>query len=171
MASLIVALLLNALVIGFEKIDCPHPYGKTVKKYSEKFDVPQNLVYAVIRVESNFDSDALSSSGAVGLMQIMPIAYKDYCLDTGEDYDVSLLSDPETNIRVGVYLLSRLYHTYGNWDTALAAYNAGWVNVNSWLKDERYSRGDGILFDIPYEQTKAYVEKVNHYFELYNDLY
>ena len=170
-ASLLIALGINALIVSIEKNDCPHPYWDIVKKYSYQYDVPENLVYAIIRVESDFKSKAVSSKGAIGLMQIMPIAYRDFCDDTGEDYDVSMLEDPETNIRVGTYWLSRMYRFYGNWNTVIAAYNAGMGNVNSWLEDNRYSSGDGILTDIPYKQTKSYVEKVNHYKSIYDALY
>ena len=169
--SLLIALGIDALIVAIEKSDCPHPYSNVVKAYAEKYEVPENLVYAVIRVESNFKAKAESKKGARGLMQIMPVAYKDYCVDTGEDYDVSMLKDPETNIRVGTYWLARMYRYYGNWDTVLAAYNAGMGNVNSWLEDERYSAGDGILFEIPYAQTKSYVEKVNRYKGIYDILY
>ena len=171
LASLLIAVGVNALIVAFEKNDCPHPYSDLVSNYAEKYDVPENLIYAVIRVESNFKADALSSKGARGLMQIMPIAYEDYCYYTGEDFDVSLLSDPETNISVGAYLLARLYRHYGNWDTVLAAYNAGIGTVNEWLEDERYSSGDGILTDIPYPETRSYVEKVNRYKSVYDMLY
>ena len=171
LVSLLIAFGVNALITAIEKNDCPHPYSDVVKKYSEKYEVDENLIYAVIRVESNFDAKAESEKGAIGLMQIMPVAYKDYCIDTGEDYDVSMLKDPETNIRVGTYLLARLYRYYGNWDTVLAAYNAGIGTVSEWLRDERYSSGDGILFEIPYRQTKLYVEKVNRYKGVYDILY
>jgi soluble lytic murein transglycosylase len=107
----------------------------------------------------------------MGLMQIMPVAYQDYCTATGEQYNESKLYDPRTNIRVGTYWLARWYDYYGNWDTALAAYNAGPGNVNSWLEDARYSDGDGILFDMPFEQTEKYVQKVNRYKTIYDRLY
>ncbi len=169
--SLLIAWGINCIFLAIERNDCPHPYGEIVTEYSEKYDIPQNFIYAVIRVESNFDAEAMSKKGAMGLMQIMPVAYEDYCYDTKEDFDVSMLKDPETNIRVGCYLLSRLYRYYGNWDTVLAAYNAGMGTVNSWLEDERYSQGDGILIDIPYRETKSYVTKVNRYKGIYDILY
>ena len=86
-----------------------------------------------------------------------------------------MLYDPETNIKYGTYYLSRLYNRFGDWDTALAAYNGGEGNVSEWLKDKKYS-DDGIKLKtdkIPdeFSETKNYVKKVNKALKKYKELY
>lgn len=175
----IVVLVLAALIsfawLGAEhKIklkNYPLEFSDYVETYSEMYSVPQNIVYAVIKVESGFKSDAVSQKGAIGLMQITPETFEWLC--TKQPYENAtseLLYTPEINIRYGTLLLSLLYSEYGNWGNTFAAYNAGRSRVNSWLADERYSE-NGKLFNIPYEETANYVVKVAKAAEIYNELY
>ena len=151
-------------------------YEALVESYSEEYDVPPEIIFSVIKVESNFDPYARSSAGAVGLMQMMPSTFEWL---TGEDHlDENLsslrLTDPEVSIRYGTYYLRYLYLKFDkNWDTALAAYNAGEGNVAKWLLDPEYSDGKGNLTYIPFEETRNYVKKVNdaiaHYEKLFEE--
>ena len=144
----------------------PDEYVEYVEIYSAEFGVPEDLVWSVIKTESGFDSSAVSSKGAVGLMQLMPSTFEWLTDDILREYlGIGMLYDPETNIKYGTYYLSRLYNRFGDWDTAIAAYNGGEGNVSEWLKDKRYS-DDGIKLKtdkIPdsYSETKNYVKKVN----------
>ena len=83
-----------------------------------------------------------------------------------------MLFDAQTNIKYGCYFYGILFEIYGNERTALAAYHAGMGNVKKWLKDERYSHAGKTLYDIPFDNTKKYVNKViktrNIYSKLYN---
>ena len=154
----------------------PDEYVVYVDKYSAEFGVPTDLVWSVIKTESGFDSSAVSSKGAVGLMQMMPATFEWLTDDILREYlGIGMLYDPETNIKYGTYYLSRLYNRFGDWDTALAAYNGGEGNVSEWLKDKKYS-DDGIKLKtdkIPdeYSETKNYVKKVNKALEKYKKLY
>lgn len=154
----------------------PDEYVVYVEKYSAEFGVPTDLVWSVIKTESGFDSSAVSSKGAVGLMQMMPATFEWLTDDILREYlGIGMLYDPETNIKYGTYYLSRLYNRFGDWDTALAAYNGGEGNVSDWLKDKKYS-DDGIKLKtdkIPdeYSETKNYVKKVNKALEKYKKLY
>ena len=154
----------------------PDEYVVYVEKYSAEFGVPTDLVWSVIKTESGFDSSAVSSKGAVGLMQMMPATFEWLTDDILREYlGIGMLYDPETNIKYGTYYLSRLYNRFGDWDTALAAYNGGEGNVSEWLKDKKYS-DDGIKLKtdkIPdeYSETKNYVKKVNKALEKYKKLY
>jgi soluble lytic murein transglycosylase-like protein len=114
---------------------------------------------------------AVSSAGAIGLMQMMPDTYEWLCKKTGDLCIPAMLYDPETNIRYGTYLLSFLYTRYGNWDTALAAYNAGLGNVDQWLEDPAYAGENGTLKEIPYKETRNYIKRVNEARRLYESLY
>lgn len=148
----------------------PRKYSHTVEYYSSKYDIPPEIVYAVIKTESNFNPVAVSSAGAVGLMQIMPSTFEWLCVLMNEKHDVSALYDPEINIRFGVFYLRYLYDYYGSYETAFAAYNAGMGNVSKWLASEEYSPG-GKLTHIPFSETDSYVRAVNRRAEQYQKLY
>ena len=151
----------------------PAEYESFVKEYSKKYSVPENLIYAVIKTESKFNSSAESSVGAIGLMQMMPDTFTWLTNDRiGDRFSVGMLYDPETNIKYGVYYLSWLYDKYADWDTALAAYNAGPGNVDKWLEDPSITDVEsGKLQNIPFKETREYVKKVNKALEKYESLY
>jgi soluble lytic murein transglycosylase len=179
-SAVIVTILALAVAIGFayqavwDKIDRSRycrEYSEYVEKYSEEYVVPEYIVYAVIKTESNFESNAVSSAGAVGLMQLMPDTFATLVAQTKDGYSEGMLYDPETNIKYGVYYIAQLFAKYGNWDTAFAAYNAGPGNVDSWLSDPQCVDENGKLENIPYEETEKYVKKVNNAIDAYKRLY
>lgn len=152
----------------------PLSYDDIISKASEEFDVPKNIIYATIKVESNFDPLAISSKGASGLMQMLPATFRWLTGDEhlGEHLASRKLNDPEVSIRYGTYYLSYLYKKFDyNWDTAFAAYNGGEGNVAKWLNDPKYSDGKGNLTNIPTNETKKYVKKIKRAIDAYNDLY
>lgn len=179
MQKAIVVLLLLAIfatvaflcIDDIEKLFYQREFAEYVAKYSNEFDVPEALVYAVIRTESNFDPEARSSVGAIGLMQLMPDTLDWLARLLDEEAPTGEITDPETNIKYGTYYLRHLYDRFGNWDTAIAAYNAGHGRVALWLKNSEYS-DDGItLKKIPFEETKNYVNKVTGNYNTYKKLY
>ena len=90
----------------------------------------------------------------------------------GEPFSPASLSDPETNIRMGCFYISYLLDMYeGNETCALAAYNAGYANVNSWLRHEKYSKDGKTLTLIPYPETAQYVNRVKNNEKIYDRLY
>jgi soluble lytic murein transglycosylase-like protein len=117
------------------------PYEASITEHARRQQVAADLVRAVIQVESAFNPVAVSSKGAMGLMQLMPATARE--LGVGNPFD------PDQNIRGGVAYLRRLLDRYnGNVELALAAYNAGMGNV------EKYG-------DVPpFKETKRYVKKV-----------
>ncbi len=174
---LIILLLAAGLATAYEAFDDmlqkklnPIKYEESVSKYSAQYNVPEPIIYAVINAESSFRPDALSPKGAIGLMQVTPVAFEWLCMKEGQTRDHLLLYDPDTNIRYGTYFLSLLQNEFKNWETVFAAYNAGRGKVNEWLDDERYSDG-GRLTNIPYEETRNYTKKVKSKAELYARLY
>ena len=164
--------LSDFIITCFEKNAYPRDYAEHVTVCAERYGVPEELVYAVIRSESDFESGAVSSAGAVGLMQLMPDTFR-WLTDEilFEHMEQGMLYDPETNIRYGTYYLSYLYDRYGRWDLAIAAYNGGLGNVDGWLADDRYADGEGGLKRIPFKETRQFVTRVTEAWEKYDTLY
>lgn len=143
----------------------PIKYQEEVDFASGKFLLDKAIVYSVINIESNFNKDAISSKGAVGLMQIMPTTAKELAIDLGlSEYD---LKNPQHNILLGSCYLSRLLKKFENVETALCAYNAGPTNVNNWLTNEKYSDNQQTLKEIPFLETKNYIAKFKTNFKYY----
>lgn len=147
----------------------PKKYGEYVKLYSDKYNIDENIVYAVIRTESGFDPDAYSSAGAIGLMQITPDTY-DWLLYLRKEEKLKQLYDIETNIDFGTYFLSCLYEKFGNWETVFAAYNAGLNRVSQWLENPEYAH-ENKLIHIPFTETRNYVKKVSNTIIKYRQIY
>jgi soluble lytic murein transglycosylase len=125
--------------------------------------VKPHLVAAMIFTESRFRSDARSVAGAVGLMQLMPETAAEVADRLGlVDYKVSDLTDPETNITLGVAYIKELRGRFGNTELALAAYNAGPTVVESWRDEGR---------PILYPETRHYVRAVLRHQEFLEELY
>lgn len=138
--------------------------------YSDEYSLDRYLVMALIKAESNYIYDA-QSNVAKGLMQITDETADWICEKLSiENADIE---DPQTNINMGCYYLSYLLDYYDDETLALAAYNAGMGNVNKWLLDEKYSKTGKTLDEIPFAETKKYIEKIekgkNIYLNLYNN--
>jgi soluble lytic murein transglycosylase len=119
------------------------------------------LVAAVIYAETKFDPRP-SSAGAQGLMQILPQTAQFLARRSGATtFSVSDLATPEVNIAYGSYYIRYLLDEYhGSTMLALAAYNGGETNVDRWLATARGKGRTLNVQDIPFPQTRAYVEKV-----------
>lgn len=150
----------------------PLQYQDMVERYAAENRLEESLVYAVIFCESHFEPEAVSSADAQGLMQVTKETGQWAAGQMGLSPETIDLTDPETNIRIGCWYLGWLYEKFdGVQDTALAGYNAGHGNVAKWLADEEMSR-DGITLDeIPYEETKSYVKRVELAEKLYRLIY
>ncbi|WP_346888251.1 lytic transglycosylase domain-containing protein [Clostridium sp. UBA1056] len=169
--TIIIIIIVNFKVIL--KSFFPLEYEKSIIEYSHMYNVDPNLVAAVINTESKFLEDASSSKGAIGLMQIMP--------DTGkwiaetlqlQDFNEAMIKNPELNIRMGTWYLSKLSEDFkGDYTLTLAAYNGGPGNVTKWLENEKYSSDGENLHKIPFKETKNYVQRVRFNHRMYRYLY
>ncbi|MEO7220834.1 MAG: lytic transglycosylase domain-containing protein, partial [Devosia sp.] len=124
-------------------------------------------IYAVARQESRFQVNAVSSSGARGLMQLMPGTARETASKIGLAYSAAkLTSDPLYNTQLGASYLDRQLETYdGSLLLAAAAYNAGPGNANKWIAafgDPRSSKVDPVVWVelIPFQETRKYVQRV-----------
>jgi peptidoglycan lytic transglycosylase len=100
--------------------------GGSIHEASRRFDLPPEMILAVIRIESAFDINALSNKGAVGLMQIMPETGEEIARDLRMNWPgVDILRDPQANIEMGTYYLTKLIGQFNSLAVALAAYNHG----------------------------------------------
>ena len=130
-------------------------------------DVDMAAIYAITRTESRFQVDAVSSSGAKGLMQLMPATAKETAEKIGVTYSPSkLTSDPAYNALLGSSYLARQLDAYnGSLLLAAAAYNAGGGNANKWITafgDPRAANVDPVVWVelIPFQETRKYVQRV-----------
>ncbi len=100
--------------------------ASSIHEASERYSLPPEMILAVIRIESAFDINALSDKGAVGLMQILPSTGQEIARDLRIEWRGSdLLRDPQANIEMGAYYLTKLIGQFNDLATALAAYNHG----------------------------------------------
>lgn len=169
------ALLITACVLGYPRVMkalYPVKYSEFVMKYSREYDIDPLLVYAIIKTESNFDPEAVSNAGALGLMQITPETF-DWAKNKmgAAARPAGDILDPETNIQYGVYIFSCHFKEFQNLRLAAAAYHAGRGNVNRWLKDTHYSPDGENLTVIPISETENYVYKIVENYARYSKLY
>lgn len=139
----------------------PQPYSALVAHHGQLYDVPEPLIYGVIRQESAFRPQVVSPAHAVGLMQIIPPTAQRIATELGAAYDPTLMVSPSTNIRFGAYYLRRLLDMVdGRVELAVAAYNAGPSAVFRWLKAGQALPLDVFIASIPYTETRNYVYQV-----------
>jgi soluble lytic murein transglycosylase len=147
----------------YERLRYPLRYEEIVRGHARNYRLEATLLAAVIYQESKFDADARSSSGAIGLMQLLPDTAEGIAERTGGTaFVVDDLYEPELNVRYGAWYLRHLLDKYGDEATALAAYNAGQTNVDRWRRD-----GRGIRFP----ETRHYVRRVQELKRIYARAY
>jgi soluble lytic murein transglycosylase len=159
-----VAALLLALPLAKRAVNSlglPLQYSSVIRHEAAAKHLDPALVAAVIYAETKFDART-SSAGAVGLMQLMPETANFLAKRSGAStFTTADLSTPAVNIAYGAYYLRYLLDEYhGNTVLALAAYNGGETNVDNWV---RAAHEDGQRFrvgDIPFPETRAYVQRV-----------
>ena len=130
------------------------------------------LVAALIAQESTFDPKARSAANAWGLMQIVPATGRRLARSVGiRRFSTSMLTNPETNIRLGTLHFSRLVRQFGGTHYALASYNAGENRVVRWKAERPGIEQDEFIDDIPFPETQNYVKRILGTAEDYRRLY
>lgn len=146
----------NSFNSAVTEIRYPLRHDDIIRQQAKDKNLDPALIAAVIYAESGFVAGRTSSAGAEGLMQITPETAADIARHSGGTaFTLADLATPQINIAYGSYLLRDLLDRYdGDTAAALAAYNAGPGNVDAW-------GGSGLsVGDIPFAETRAYVEKV-----------
>lgn len=159
----VTVVILSCFFIIFNYIVIPKKYKNFIIQYSFDYSIEPALVYAIIKAESNFDKNATSSAGAMGLMQIIPSTAKWIAGELKLDYNSINMYNPETNIRFGCFYLDYLFDRFANMNAVICAYNAGETVVKNWLDVS----GNIDESKISYPETKAYYKKVLNYYNIY----
>lgn len=143
----------------------PFAYADTFKKYSKQAGIDASLAFAVARRESNFMTDAHSTAGARGLMQLMPGTAKRLA---GSRVSNAKLYQAKLNVRLGTKYLGQLIDRVdGQIPLAIASYNAGYYKVIKWLPTDKPVNLDLWIETIPYKETREYVKGVLAYQQVY----
>ncbi|MGE5422633.1 MAG: lytic transglycosylase domain-containing protein [Ignavibacteriales bacterium] len=151
----------------------PMPHKELVFHYAEEYEVDPYLIFSLIRVESHFQAEATSNSGARGLMQLMPDTARWSARQLGmKGFTEDQLSDPETNIKLGCWYVSDLSHEFrGRLPITIAAYNAGRGNVREWLVAGVWDGTEENLKQIPFPETRNHVQRVMNDYQIYQEIY
>jgi soluble lytic murein transglycosylase len=157
-----------------ERAQYPLRYPAIVRGHAQRYGLDPALLAAVIYSESRFRPHVRSRRGAIGLMQLLPSTAEGIATRTGGTaFVASDLDDPEINVRYGAWYLRHLRQHYRGLPNAmtlaLAAYNAGMANVDSWVAHTQPGR----RLQIPpaFAETRHYLDGVEHARSVYRRLY
>ena len=176
--GLIILILIVFLIVlknKIQRIFYPKLHEEFVSMYSDEYGVDENLVFAVIKAESNFHEEAVSHKDALGLKQIM----KETAEDVARKYNIEIdfnnsereILNVQNNIKIGTKYLAVLLEKYKNIEVAVAAYNAGIGTVDNWIEKEIIKSDGSDIENIPYKETNNYVRKILRNYKIYQDLY
>ena len=150
----------------------PMRYEQEIRAAAAEFSLDPAYVASVVLAESSFDPQAVSSDGAIGLMQIVPSTGEWIAGKFDEAFDVQNLYDPAVNLRYGCWYLRFLLDRYdGDMRTASTAYHQGQGRVDEWLKNPEYSEDGKTLSVISSSVTDTYVNRILDNYEHYQELY
>lgn len=151
----------------------PKAYAENVEPSAKEFKIPSELVWGIMKAESQYRRDAISPVGALGLMQIMPFTGKKVAqLLNQPSFKASMLLEPIHAVRIGSRYLARLMQ---NFDQEIpfvaAAYNAGPHRVRNWIANFGTLEMDEFIEHIPFLETRNYVKRVVSNSFVYGKLY
>ena len=151
----------------------PRPYWSQLKSYAHQAGIDPYFALAIMREESHFDPQALSSSKAIGLMQLLPSTAKEIAkrkkikLKEREE-----IFDPELNTKLGTFYLGRLANKFNSELIYTAGgYNAGPKNMSKWINRWNGNSLDDFVEQIPFKETRKYVKRVYRSYKLYKQIY
>jgi soluble lytic murein transglycosylase len=151
----------------------PKAYWTDLRKYSLLNGLDPYLVASLIRQESEFNALALSRANAVGLMQLLPKTGKTVAKQVKlKGYNAPQLYTPAVNLELGTRYFKEMVDKYnGQFEYALAAYNAGTDRVGDWLAQGHYRDPQEFVESIPFTETREYVQAILRNANVYRQLY
>jgi len=160
--------------VRVQKIIYKKEYSEYVIKYASQYNVDENLIYAVIKAESNFNPEARSNKNAIGLMQLIESTAKDIArrldIQVIDEKLENKLKEIDFNINLGTKYLAILIERYKNIEIAITAYNAGIGTVDNWIEKEIIKEDGSDIENIPYKETNNYVRKILRDYKIYSNL-
>ncbi len=155
------------------RLSYPKGFNEIVRLHSGKYQADEFIIYSIIREESRFQEDAVSRSGAIGLMQLIPDTGKSTAQKVGiSGYNTDMLYIPIVNIELGTAYFHEVLEQYnGVVYLAIASYNAGPHNVARWVEKLRNLETDEFVEEIPYGETRNYVKRVLRSYGVYKAIY
>ena len=155
------------------RIVYPFPNREMVEREAEEWGVDPFLIAGLIRQESAWDRDIVSSAGAVGLMQVMPSTGAQLARASGLDgFSTESLESAEVNLHLGARFLSEMLDRFGpELPLVLSAYNAGPTRANRWKNFPEHADPLRFTERIPFTETRGYVKNVTRNRDLYRALY
>ena len=162
----------SALSLRAASLAYPLAFREAIARVAKSSSIPPDLLQALMREESALDPRALSSTGALGLTQVMPATARMLARKLKiKGYQTASLYDPEINIRIGGAYLGELYARFQHPALALASYNAGPGAVSGWMKARGTLQLDAWVEEIPLDETRGYVKRCLRSFAAYQFLY
>jgi soluble lytic murein transglycosylase len=150
----------------------PLDYWPLITKYAKAHNLDPYLIAALMAQESTFTPEIRSSANAIGLLQITPPTGRTLARQLGiRRFTTSMLTQAETNVRMGTKYFKDMVDKFGGVHFALAGYNAGPHRVTAWLKEAPGLEQDEFIDNIPFTETQAYVKRILGTAEDYRRLY
>jgi soluble lytic murein transglycosylase len=154
------------------RIIFPLDYWPLIKKYADLHKLDPYLIAALMAQESTFTPEIRSAANAYGLMQIVPATGRVLARQLGiRRFSTSMLTQPETNVRMGTKYFKDMVDRFGGVHYALAGYNAGPHRVVAWLDESPGLAQDEFIDNIPFPETQTYVKRILGTAEDYRRLY
>jgi soluble lytic murein transglycosylase len=173
--------LLLVVMLGFlfyqsnwvAKMMYPIKYRDVIESNAGIYGIDPLLIAAIVRVESNYRPELISSKGAVGLMQLMPdTAQWILNMEGFSALTMNSLHEPKPNIQIGVKYIDLLNRQFNNnLAEVLAAYNAGPGNVSKWRETNIWDGKLENINQIHFWETRKYVDRVVYYYKKYQKTY
>lgn len=151
----------------------PKAFIDAVTDSSNKFSVPPEMIWSIMRAESTFRKEAISPVGALGLMQVMPKTGQKVAEMIGEkSFQPIHLLEPPTAIKIGSKYLQRLWRKFeGNRALVAGGYNAGPHRIHLWLSRFGTLDLDEFIEHIPFVETRNYIKRVLTNYQVYMRIY
>jgi soluble lytic murein transglycosylase len=150
----------------------PKPFWPDLKKFASQNALDPYLVASLIRQESEFNPSAVSRANAVGLMQLLPKTGRTVAKEERlRHFAPSQLFTPTVNLQLGTRYFRQMVDKFGNFEYALAAYNAGSNRVDDWLGQGKYRDPQEFVESIPFTETREYVQAILRNANVYRQLY